>query len=149
MKFLAVLTLAGVFITSTSAHGGVTEYVIGGKTILGWQPYNSPNGQSTIQRQWSTYDPLYQASDSKSKCNTPGTGPAAQVATVAAGSQVTAKWKQARLISYIFICLELILHSGLTRKVPLWSTWPVWTATPFLIAMATAKSGSRLRRRVS
>ncbi|RPA75656.1 cellulose-growth-specific protein [Ascobolus immersus RN42] len=95
MKFSAtILAVASIFVSKALAHGGVTAYVIGGKEYPGFQPYNSPNGQSTIQWRWDTYDPLYQASDSASKCNKPGTGPAAQVAEIAAGSTITAKWKQ-------------------------------------------------------
>jgi len=59
-----------------------------------FQPYNSPTGQTTIQRQYSSYDPLYSPTDGSLKCNKPGTGPAAKVATVAAGSTITAKWSQ-------------------------------------------------------
>jgi len=52
---LAIATLATLsLIPSVIAHGGVLSYNIDGEIYNGWAPYNSPVGQSTIQRPWAT-----------------------------------------------------------------------------------------------
>ena len=58
-------------------------------------PYNSPSGQSTIQREWDTYDPITNPSDGSLACNKNGAslGANQKSATVAAGSKVIAYWK--------------------------------------------------------
>ncbi|KAI5807185.1 cellulose-growth-specific protein [Geopyxis carbonaria] len=94
MKFFAAISAAILSLPAVLAHGGVTSYVINGVEYQGFSPYNSPTGQTTIQRQYSSYDPILSPTDAKMACNTPGTGPAALNATVAAGSKITAKWKQ-------------------------------------------------------
>jgi len=77
------------------AHGGVLAMANAGKWYTGWQPYNTPVGQSSIIRPWSTYDPITSATASTVGCNDDGTSPSGQqTATVAAGSKVTAYWNQ-------------------------------------------------------
>jgi hypothetical protein len=50
--------LASAFlVSSVAAHGGVIKYNIAGKEYVGWQPYNSPTGQSSIERPYSSFDP--------------------------------------------------------------------------------------------
>ena len=94
MNFFTALVALALSATHVAAHGGVTSYVIGGTEYQGFQPYNSPSGQNSLQRQWSTYDPILQASSSYMACNTPGTGPAQQAPKIAAGDKIVAKWKQ-------------------------------------------------------
>ncbi|KAF8648427.1 hypothetical protein AX16_006290 [Volvariella volvacea WC 439] len=92
---LAKFAALAAFVSGALAHGGVTSYVIGGTTYPGWQPYNSPSGQSSIGRPYSSYDPIYSVSASTFSCNNNGQASAGQLsATVAAGSQITAKWSQ-------------------------------------------------------
>lgn len=50
-QLVSVLALG---IPSVLAHGGVLAYANGGQWYNGWQPYNSPTGQTSIQRPWST-----------------------------------------------------------------------------------------------
>ncbi|KAJ3563644.1 hypothetical protein NP233_g8808 [Leucocoprinus birnbaumii] len=66
-----------------------------GVTYPGWQPYNTPTGQTSIERPYSTYDPIMSATASTMACNDNGQASAAQLsASVPAGSQITAKWSQ-------------------------------------------------------
>ncbi|RDB21870.1 Cellulose-growth-specific protein [Hypsizygus marmoreus] len=75
------------------AHGGVIAYSNGGNWYNGFAPYNSPTGQTTIQRPWATYDPILSATASTIACNNDGApGPNQLTATVAAGSSITAYW---------------------------------------------------------
>lgn len=93
LKSLAVIA---AFLTSGAfAHGGVTSYIIGGTTYPGWQPYNSPTGQASIGRPYSSYDPIMTTSASTFACNNNGqAGSGQKSATVAAGSSITAKYNQ-------------------------------------------------------
>ncbi|TDL19445.1 glycoside hydrolase [Rickenella mellea] len=76
-----------------SGHGGVVSYNIGGKTFQGFQAYVTPIGQSTIQRQWATYNPITNATDANMACNSPGlTVNPMLTATVGAGSKIAAYW---------------------------------------------------------
>ncbi|KAI0826293.1 glycoside hydrolase family 61 protein D [Irpex lacteus] len=91
----ALLALASSALPSVLAHGGVLAYSNAGKWYQGWAPYNSPTGQTTIQRPWSTYNPITDATDPQIACNDDGTSGALQLtATVAAGSAITAYWNQ-------------------------------------------------------
>jgi len=86
-----LVTLA--VISSVFAHGGVLSYKIGSSMFQGFSAYNTPTGQSTIQRQWATYNPITTVSDPDLACNNPGTTTDPQLsATVTAGSQVVAYW---------------------------------------------------------
>ncbi|KAF8992934.1 glycosyl hydrolase family 61-domain-containing protein [Cyathus striatus] len=76
-----------------AAHGGVLSYSFGGNWYFGWQPYNSPTGQTSIQRPWSSYNPIQDATDPTLSCNDNGQSGALQLtASVAAGSKITAYW---------------------------------------------------------
>jgi hypothetical protein len=56
-------------------------------------PYTSPDGQNTIQRRWDTFDPLMDPSVEIMQCNDPGSA-ANEVATIAAGEDITAYWNE-------------------------------------------------------
>jgi len=86
--------LASVILAGTaSAHGGVLSYDIAGKTYQGFLAYNTPTGQTSIQRQWATYNPITTVTDAGLACNDPGTVTDPQLsATVAAGSTIQANW---------------------------------------------------------
>ncbi|KAF9037623.1 cellulose-growth-specific protein [Panaeolus papilionaceus] len=91
----SLAVLASFLVSQAAAHGGVTSYVIGGTTYPGWQPYNSASGQKSIGRPYSSYDPILSATSSSISCNNNGQASGGQLsATVAAGSQITAKWSQ-------------------------------------------------------
>ncbi|KAI0693503.1 glycoside hydrolase family 61 protein D [Cytidiella melzeri] len=93
--FATLLVIASAAIPTALAHGGVLAYSNAGNWYQGWAPYNSPTGQTTIQRPWSTYNPITDATDPTIACNDDGTSGALQLtATVAAGSAVTAYWNQ-------------------------------------------------------
>ncbi|KAI0029608.1 cellulose-growth-specific protein [Vararia minispora EC-137] len=96
MFALASLTaVASSFLPTVLAHGGVLAYSNAGNWYAGWQPYNSPTGQTTIERPWSTYNPITDATDAQLACNDGGASGALQLtATVAAGSKITAYWNQ-------------------------------------------------------
>ncbi|KAL1745352.1 glycoside hydrolase family 61 protein [Schizophyllum fasciatum] len=91
--FSLTAAFVAAFLASTAAaHGGVSSYVIDGKEYPGWEPYNSPSGQSTIERPYSA---IMSATDATIHCNNNGAaGGGQQTANVTAGSQITAKWKQ-------------------------------------------------------
>jgi len=89
----AAFVFAATQISGVSAHGGVLSYNIGGVYYQGFRPYVTPVGQSSIQRQWATFDPITDPSSSILACNNPGDAPGTQLsATVAAGSKVVAYW---------------------------------------------------------
>ncbi|KAF8890944.1 cellulose-growth-specific protein [Infundibulicybe gibba] len=89
------LALALTFAVKASAHGGVLYYSNAGNWYTGWAPYNTPVGQTSIQRPWSSYNPITDATDATLACNDDGTSGALQLtATVAAGSAITAYWNQ-------------------------------------------------------
>jgi len=88
-------TSVSFLVSQAAAHGGVTSYVIGGTTYTGWSPYNSATGQSSIERPYSSYNPILSVSDSTLSCNDNGQASGGQLsATVAAGTSITAKWAQ-------------------------------------------------------
>lgn len=85
--------IALCFAALATAHGGVIGYTLTGEYYPGFSAYNTPVGQTTIQRQWATYNPITDAMDPNLACNTPGTTVNPQLtATVPAGSEVTAYW---------------------------------------------------------
>ena len=51
---ISLVSLALAALPLARAHGGVLSYSIDGSWYQGWAPYNSPTGQTTIQRPWST-----------------------------------------------------------------------------------------------
>jgi len=54
MLGLASLATLAFIAQQAAAHGGVLSYSIGGQWYKGFVPYNTPNGQITIQRRWDT-----------------------------------------------------------------------------------------------
>ncbi|KAL5512620.1 CEL1 [Sanghuangporus baumii] len=93
--FCTLAVLSAVAVTQVAAHGGVLEYSWDGKWYFGWAPYNSPTGQTTIQRPWSTYNPITDATDPTISCNDDGSSGALQLtATATAGTAITAYWNQ-------------------------------------------------------
>ncbi|KAF8910339.1 glycoside hydrolase family 61 protein [Mucidula mucida] len=82
------LSILATFLTVSSqfaglrAHGGVLSYDIGGVNYNGFVPYNTAVGQSSIQREWDTYNPITDPEDPNSQ----------KSATVTAGSKVTGYW---------------------------------------------------------
>ncbi|EIN08952.1 cellulose-growth-specific protein [Punctularia strigosozonata HHB-11173 SS5] len=97
MTVFTVLSLVSVvsYATTVMAHGGVTSYNIAGKAYTGWQPYNDPNSQISIERPYSSYNPIMSATDTTISCNDDGWPSSNQLsATVLAGSEVTAHWAQ-------------------------------------------------------
>jgi len=90
-----LLALASAAAPGALAHGGVLSYANSGSWYWGWSPYNTPTGQTTIQRPWSSYNPIQVATDPTIACNDDGTSGALQLtATVKAGSAITAYWNQ-------------------------------------------------------
>ena len=61
-----------------------------------FRSYNTPVGQSTIQREWDSYDPIIDPTHPQLSCNLNGAnlGSGQLSATVAAGSKVIAWWNQ-------------------------------------------------------
>ncbi|KAJ3775066.1 glycoside hydrolase family 61 protein [Lentinula raphanica] len=92
LAFASLATLVSQ-IPLISAHGGVLSYKFGDATYQGFVPYNTPVGQTSIQREWDTYNPITDPTDASLSCNINGATLAEQLsATVAAGTQVTAYW---------------------------------------------------------
>lgn len=75
-----------------SGHGAVTSYIINGKEYPGYQGFSPVAGAQIIQRQWPDYNPIMTVTDAKMTCNGGTSAPLS--ATVAAGDNVTAVWKQ-------------------------------------------------------
>ncbi|KLO17697.1 cellulose-growth-specific protein [Schizopora paradoxa] len=91
----ALTVLATTAVTQVAAHGGVLSYSWTNSWYWGWQPYDSPTGQTTIQRPWSSYNPITDATSTTLACNDDGTSGALQLTgTVAAGTPITAFWNQ-------------------------------------------------------
>ncbi|KAJ7080822.1 glycosyl hydrolase family 61-domain-containing protein [Mycena belliarum] len=93
------------------AHGGVLSYLIEGTIYKGWSPYNTPVGQTGIERPWATFDPILDPKSSQLACNDDGTSGALQLtATVKAGSAITAYWNQVwphpygPMLTYLGLC---------------------------------------------
>ncbi|KAJ6504504.1 glycosyl hydrolase family 61-domain-containing protein [Mycena vulgaris] len=95
MVFKLSTLLALAALPKVLAHGGVLSYNIGGTVYQGWNPYNSPTGQTGIERPWSTYNPILSPTDPTIACNNDGTASALQLtATVKAGTPIIAYWNQ-------------------------------------------------------
>ncbi|KAF1989427.1 lytic polysaccharide monooxygenase [Aulographum hederae CBS 113979] len=87
------LAALGAAATTVSAHGGVMQYQIDGKWYNGFKSYNTPDGQSTLQRQWATFDPIQDPTSQYMACNNPGAPTAeAPIAPIRAGNKITAFW---------------------------------------------------------
>ncbi|KAL1945871.1 hypothetical protein VTO73DRAFT_1873 [Trametes versicolor] len=96
MFISAVLTTLAIAVSHVAAHGGVLSYRINGQIYQGFKAYNTPVGQTGIQREWDTYNPITDPTDGSLACNTNGAslGSAQQSATVPAGSKVVAYWNE-------------------------------------------------------
>ena len=91
MRFNVISALLP-FAPLAAAHGAVTSYSIGSRTYPGYDGYNKAASTGTIQRQWSTYDPVMKVTDSMVLCNGGTSAPAN--ASIKAGQNITAIWKQ-------------------------------------------------------
>ncbi|KAJ7114035.1 glycoside hydrolase family 61 protein D [Mycena epipterygia] len=92
-KLASLIALAAL--PKALAHGGVLSYNIGGTIYQGWSPYNTPTGQTGIERPWSSYNPILSPTDPTIACNDDGTSGALQLtATVKAGTPIIAYWNQ-------------------------------------------------------
>ncbi|CAE6414552.1 unnamed protein product, partial [Rhizoctonia solani] len=77
------------------AHGGVVSIGIGGTKYQGWQPYNSPTGQVTAARPYSSFDPILNPTGATLHCNNNGeSGPSQQTLTINAGDSITSYYSQ-------------------------------------------------------
>ncbi|KAE8827617.1 hypothetical protein PTNB73_02761 [Pyrenophora teres f. teres] len=96
MKFSTALTVAASLVATTTAHGGVDQYIVGDTTYPGWSPYNSPGGQKSIQRQYPSYDPLVikDLTTENIRCNNKGALGTGLTGTIAAGAVLKTHWKQ-------------------------------------------------------
>ncbi|KAJ7235582.1 glycosyl hydrolase family 61-domain-containing protein [Mycena rebaudengoi] len=95
MAFKLTVLFALAALPKALAHGGVLSYLIAGTVYKGWTPYNTPDGQTGIERPWLTYDPILDPTSSTLACNDDGTSGALQLtATVKAGTPITAYWNQ-------------------------------------------------------
>ncbi|KAH8115370.1 glycosyl hydrolase family 61-domain-containing protein [Phellopilus nigrolimitatus] len=95
ISFSSLAVLSSIAVSQVAAHGGVLSYSWAGEWYWGWEPYDTPTGQTTIQRPWSSYNPITDATDSTLACNDDGTSGALQLTgTVAAGTAITAYWNQ-------------------------------------------------------
>ncbi|KAI5795398.1 glycosyl hydrolase family 61-domain-containing protein [Peziza echinospora] len=92
MKIAATIAALGLA-TSVAAHGGVGKYKIGTTEWVGYSPYNGGT-QTTIQRQYSSFDPILTPTGTNIRCNNAGQNTAALVAPIAAGDKITAVWTQ-------------------------------------------------------
>ncbi|KFX87477.1 hypothetical protein O988_09397 [Pseudogymnoascus sp. VKM F-3808] len=87
-----LFTAVTLLVTQAIAHGAVTSYIIDGVAYPGYQGYSPAQSPSTIERQWSDYNPVLSVSDSKMRCN--GGTSASLSAPVKAGGKVRAIWSQ-------------------------------------------------------
>jgi hypothetical protein len=98
MKLSTALAAGASLLAGVSAHGGVGTYTVvsTGTTYKGWQPYNSASGQTSIQRQYSTFDPLFikDLTTTNIRCNNAGTLGTGLSGTIAAGDKIRAHWTQ-------------------------------------------------------
>ncbi|KAI0130494.1 glycoside hydrolase [Xylariales sp. AK1849] len=87
-----LFTLALLAAPLVAAHGAVTSYIIGGTTYPGYEGFSPVAGAQIIQRQWPDYNPILTVTDAKMTCNGGTSAPIS--ASVAAGTNITAVWKQ-------------------------------------------------------
>lgn len=92
MKLSSYLTQSAL-VASALAHGGVLYYETANPAawIQGFTPYNSPTGQSTMQREWDSYNPILDPTQTVLQCNANGAVGAFE-SPVAAGSTIVAYW---------------------------------------------------------
>jgi len=75
-----------------AAHGAVTSYTIAGTNYDGYEGFSPVAGAQIIQRQWPDYNPILTVTDATMTCNGGTSAPIS--ATIAAGTNITANWKQ-------------------------------------------------------
>lgn len=63
MLALSVLTAVASLITTASAHGGVISMSVGSTKYTGWAPFNTPAGQVSAERPYSSFNPITNPSD--------------------------------------------------------------------------------------
>ncbi|KAK8098691.1 Cel1 protein [Apiospora kogelbergensis] len=90
MQFL--LPLLAAVAPLAAAHGAVTSYIVGGKTYAGYEGFSPQPNAQIIQRQWPDYNPIMTVTDGKMTCNGGTSAPLS--ASIAAGDNITAVWKQ-------------------------------------------------------
>ncbi|KAF2000379.1 lytic polysaccharide monooxygenase [Amniculicola lignicola CBS 123094] len=71
------------------AHGGIWNYSIAGTWQPGYFPYYPAEGQSSIQRHWADFRPIYDVSSPYLVCNNPGSN-AEKYADIPAGGEIKA-----------------------------------------------------------
>ncbi|EUC60659.1 glycoside hydrolase family 61 protein [Rhizoctonia solani AG-3 Rhs1AP] len=95
MYKLSALVVLLAQVGSIVAHGGVVSIGIGGTKYQGWQPYNSPTGQVTAGRPYSSFDPILSPTAATLHCNNNGeSGPSQQTLTIKAGDSITSYYTQ-------------------------------------------------------
>ncbi|KAK3330686.1 glycoside hydrolase [Apodospora peruviana] len=75
-----------------AGHGAVTSYTIGGTEYPGYDGFAPASSPKSIQFPWPDYNPTMTVSDPKMRCNGGSSAPLS--ATIVAGQNVTAVWKQ-------------------------------------------------------
>jgi hypothetical protein len=88
----SVFAAAALLVAEAAAHGAVTAYNIAGKDYPGYQGFSPGNTPNVIQWQWPDFNPTYQCTDAKIRCN--GGTSATEKATANPGDTVTATWQQ-------------------------------------------------------
>ncbi|KAJ2898010.1 glycoside hydrolase family 61 protein [Zalerion maritima] len=88
----SLVTLLGALFPLVTAHGAVTSYVIDSVTYPGYEGYSPQYGPDTIEREWTSYNPIMTPETPDITCN--GGTSADLTAQISPGSTVTAKWKQ-------------------------------------------------------
>ncbi|TDZ15044.1 Cellulose-growth-specific protein [Colletotrichum orbiculare MAFF 240422] len=78
--------------SAVAGHGAVTSYTIDGKNYPGYEGFAPATSPPTIQRQWPDYNPTLTVSDIKMRCNGGTSAPLS--ASIKAGTNITANWKQ-------------------------------------------------------
>ncbi|EON95758.1 putative glycoside hydrolase family 61 protein [Phaeoacremonium minimum UCRPA7] len=91
MKSITAIGLLSL-LPLVASHGAVTSYTIGGTAYPGYDGFAPSTSPKTIQRQWSDYNPTMTVTDSKMRCN--GGTSASMTASIKAGENITANYKQ-------------------------------------------------------
>ncbi|KAK4454742.1 glycoside hydrolase [Podospora aff. communis PSN243] len=87
-----LLTGALALTPLVAGHGAVTSYIIGDTHYPGYDAFAAGPKPDTIQFPWETYNPIFDVTDPKMRCN--GGSSAKLSAPVRAGENITAVWKQ-------------------------------------------------------
>ncbi|KAH7106742.1 cellulose-growth-specific protein [Auriculariales sp. MPI-PUGE-AT-0066] len=109
MKTAIAFTVLSVAV-GAAAHGAILEYQVDGKVYNGFVAYNTPDGQSSIQRIYNTFDPIQDVSLQSIACNDNGqANPGQLTAPIAAGKTITGFWNDwphptGPLIAYLAKC---------------------------------------------